>query len=81
MEYKTPQNPCYDIKTKTSCPDRHSGCAITCPKWADYEKARAAVYDKRKVSFETDDIVFKQQRKRTEKHLKSQIRFRRFRRK
>lgn len=41
-------SPCFDVKTKTDCPDRKKGCAITCKKWADYVIKREANYALRK---------------------------------
>lgn len=40
-------SPCYDEKTKTDCPRRHAGCAVDCPKWADYIKERDEMYERR----------------------------------
>ena len=39
-------NPCFDKKTKTDCPDRSVGCSITCTKWAEYTKRRAELRKK-----------------------------------
>lgn len=41
------RNPCYDPATKTDCPDRSPNCAITCPKWAKYKKAKNKEYNER----------------------------------
>lgn len=40
--------PCFDIKTKTDCPDRKVGCAVTCERWAEYVEARDEDYRHRK---------------------------------
>ena len=80
MELNTPPNPCYDVKTKTSCPDRCNGCAVTCPKWAAYEKARTEVYDKRKDEFNRDAVRFARHHKIEEKYLKNKQRMRRIKR-
>ena len=37
-------NPCYNKSTKTDCPDRTEGCAITCPKWTKYVEERDKYY-------------------------------------
>ena len=50
------ENPCYDRNTKTSCPDRHEGCAVDCPKWAEYLKKRDAEYKRRDEMFEVESI-------------------------
>ena len=36
------QQPCM-----RDCPDRKAGCAISCPKWAEYIKKREAEYSRR----------------------------------
>lgn len=45
-------SPCYDIETKTDCPDRKAGCAVECPKWAAYVEKRNADYEKRRAAAE-----------------------------
>jgi hypothetical protein len=47
-------SPCYDELTKTDCPRRHSGCAINCPEWAEYEKQREEEYRRRARELEAD---------------------------
>ena len=42
------ENPCYDKTTKTSCPNRHGGCANTCSKWAEYVSERDKDYARRR---------------------------------
>jgi hypothetical protein len=39
-------NPCFDKKTRTSCPERCCGCASTCEKWAEYTEHRNKRYDR-----------------------------------
>jgi len=60
------RNPCYDPTTKTDCPDREPNCAITCPKWAKYKKAKNKEYEERhkKSIYENlnRDITRKQKR-------------------
>lgn len=41
------KHPCFDRKTMTDCPRRHSGCAVDCPDWATYSAERDKEYDKR----------------------------------
>lgn len=41
------ENPCYNTLTRTDCPNRSSGCAVNCPKWAKYVKERDENYEKR----------------------------------
>jgi hypothetical protein len=41
-------HPCFDRETRTDCPDRHAGCAATCPKWAEYEQQKNERYAERK---------------------------------
>lgn len=36
--------PCYDVATKTDCPNRSVGCQTICPKWAEYLEKRNAKY-------------------------------------
>lgn len=33
-------NPCYDRLNKKDCPRRKAGCAVGCPDWDEYLKAR-----------------------------------------
>lgn len=42
-------NPCFDEKTRKSCPDRHCGCAIKCERWAAYVAERDAEYERRYI--------------------------------
>ena len=39
--------PCFDVKTRTDCPDRKAGCGASCEKWAEYVKARDEFYERR----------------------------------
>ena len=51
------KSPCYNPETKTDCPDRSSGCAVTCPKWAEYVQERDAEYDRRKAETEAKATI------------------------
>lgn len=56
------KNPCYDKATRTDCPDRHSGCGASCPKWAVYEKVRNKAYEKayiekKEAQYTTDKLI------------------------
>ena len=42
-------SPCYDVKTKTDCPNRKLGCRKDCTKWAEYEEMKSKVYAYRKA--------------------------------
>ena len=50
--------PCYNKLTKTSCPDRIEGCAVTCPKWAAYVKERDKNYIDRARAKKEQGIMF-----------------------
>lgn len=41
-------NPCFDVKTKTDCSDRHCGCSADCRKWKDYVELREQLYKHRR---------------------------------
>ena len=43
-------SPCYDDKTKTSCPRRCAECATTCKEWAEYVKKRDYNYANKDVN-------------------------------
>lgn len=70
---KTPPNPCYDVKTRTLCPNRHVGCHDACEKWAEYVKARNEVYAKRKAAFDASDAAFIRKHEKEKKRLRRQI--------
>ena len=42
-------NPCYDVATRTDCPDREVGCAVECPRWAKYVEERDKMYQERRL--------------------------------
>lgn len=49
--------PCYDVKTKTDCPDRKVGCHTTCEKWKEHIAEREHVYQQRMAVIEEYDIT------------------------
>lgn len=49
------KSPCYDVEKKLDCPRRHSGCAVDCPDWATYVKARNAEYSEKRHAY---DVVY-----------------------
>ena len=51
-------NPCYDRKTKTDCPERKAYCGVDCPKWKAYEEARAQEYARRKTESVVKDLLY-----------------------
>lgn len=82
LKLDIPPNPCYNPKTRTDCPDRCAGCARTCEKWAEYEKARAAVYENRRINYEAEQMRHVQIiHKREKAALKKQLRYRRVKKK
>ena len=48
------ENPCYNVKTKTDCPYRASGCAAGCKKWEDYVYNRNKEYEKRHKTIQAE---------------------------
>ena len=67
-------NPCFDMITKTDCPDRKAGCAVTCPKWAEYEREREKEYHDRQVEYEVDRAIQDHRNKTYAAHLKKKSR-------
>lgn len=65
---KVIEPPCYDKGSKTDCPDRHVGCASTCPKWAEYVENRDEEYRQKEIRANAkllrDDAYHKEARKR-----------------
>lgn len=59
-------NPCFDTKTRQSCPDRHCGCAIKCEKWAEYLKKREYIYKKRDLERDANVTTYEAARMRVE---------------
>lgn len=39
------------------CPDRSPGCAMTCPRWVEYVKAREKEYERRKEIKQVSDAI------------------------
>ena len=56
-------SPCYDVETKTDCPDRKAGCAVTCKKWADYVVERNKIYEQRVADAEVRSAIIEQTNK------------------
>ena len=50
-------SPCFNVETRTDCPDRRGGCAATCKKWAKYVEARNKDYEKRQQVGEVTDTI------------------------
>ena len=73
----TLESPCYDVKTKTDCPDRCGGCQLNCPKWKKYEAERAEVYKQRRIEYEANSIIEETKCDIHAKHVKKQIRLKR----
>lgn len=57
-------SPCYDSINRIDCPDRKAGCAVNCPKWADYVKARDEEYAAKAAERAADDVLIKGMAKR-----------------
>ena len=55
--------PCYDVFTKTDCPNRKPGCNGKCEKWNDYVKKRNEDYRKRMISCDAHDIIYSHREK------------------
>lgn len=47
------ENPCYNRRTKESCPNRHGGCSVTCEKWQEYLSRRNQRYQEKAQEQET----------------------------
>lgn len=58
------KNPCYDIKTKTDCPDRKGGCNKDCEKWAKWCELRNKDYRRRLMVYlsSTEELERKHRR-------------------
>lgn len=39
------------------CPDRKEACAVSCPKWAEYVKAREAEYHRRLIKNDVGECL------------------------
>lgn len=66
-------NPCFDEATKTDCPGRHAGCAVDCPAWAEYVRARNAEYEKKRIENDTKTFLMDGQARRSKKFHKRNI--------
>ena len=44
-------SPCYNLITKTDCPDRKVGCSSKCEKWKKYEAMRNEEYERRQMEY------------------------------
>ena len=56
-------NPCFDKKTRTSCPDRCVGCASSCKRWEAYVTERDAQYKQNMEGKETDAYMIERHQK------------------
>lgn len=72
--------PCYDKATGTDCPRRKKGCAVDCPEWDAYMKARDEFYERRLAESEADSLAFRQQSARQAKQAKRYMRDKRWHR-
>lgn len=70
--------PCFDKKTHTDCPKRHSGCAIDCPEWAAYCVERDKEYERRAKVCKQNFILGKTIDDRHAKKLKREIEIRKY---
>lgn len=52
-------SPCYDTIKHIDCPDRKAGCAVNCPKWAAYVKARDEEYKAKQAQRAVDGVLIK----------------------
>lgn len=52
-----PTHPCGNPRKGTDCPDRHAGCAATCPKWAKYVEEKNIFYEERIRNNSIDDFT------------------------
>lgn len=64
------ENPCYNRKTKESCPDRKAKCAVACKKWQEYTEKRDKEYQEnlQKRAEERTFIELKNRLKVIEEH-------------
>lgn len=51
------ESPCYNVEKKIDCPRRRAGCAVDCPEWAKYVKARDAEYVERRREKDADSVL------------------------
>lgn len=52
------KSPCYDVVNHKDCPGRHEGCAVDCPAWAEYVRARDEEYRQRRIKSEVDQAYY-----------------------
>lgn len=62
--------PCFDRVNKIDCPDRHGGCAATCPKWAAYERYKKKNYAERRAKAEGTEDYYLTRRNGLERYRK-----------
>lgn len=80
LDWKTTselESPCYDVKTKTDCPDRCGGCQLNCPKWKAYEAKRDELYKQRMIDREARSVIEETKCDLHTKHVKKQMRLKR----
>lgn len=71
------KNPCFNEETRTDCPKRCAGCAVSCPDWAAYVKERDAEYERRKEQADIDWIVHRGLDKAFERRMKKDNHYKR----
>lgn len=69
------ESPCFDVKTKTDCPNRRAGCAVSCKKWATYVRERDESYKQKQIDSEADKAVYDARYKRMIIAQKRNIRY------
>ena len=65
--------PCFDKKTHTDCPRRHSGCAVNCPDLAKYVAERDKEYERRATVNNQNSMFFELLSGRVAKKLRRAI--------
>lgn len=67
------ESPCYNVEKKIDCPRRSAGCAVDCPDWAEYVKARDAGYLERRHEYDVVQVLADGKLKRDSYYAKSKI--------
>lgn len=71
------KNPCFNEETRTDCPRRCSGCAVSCPDWAAYVKERDAEYERRKIESDVGSIMLSSRNHTMELRMRRDIHYKR----
>lgn len=66
-------NPCYDKVTGTDCPQRRSGCAVECPKWAQYVAERNAGYERYNLQRDIENGFYDSMRARNRMSMRNKM--------